>query len=197
MMSINDVNEYHKIIREMIKNEDEVRNSRNNWFLVIQGFLMGGICTLLSCDNNIYLLLYIAYILIALVGIATSISFKYAAWRSEKAINMAHACWKLFLSKSNHKIQDYPPVHLLTTGIIDNNSHSNEIGIQDWEKELNAKMYEYTDKRKKKNDERLNKYDWLMPFKTIPCIFLLLWSTVLITIIIAGIIRICLYCHLY
>ena len=194
-MSVNDMNDYHKIIRGMIKNEDEVRNSRNNWFLVIQGFLIGGICTLLSCDNNIHLLLYIAYIIIALVGIATSISFKYAAWRSEKAIDMAHACWKLFLSKYNHKIQDYPPIHLLTTGIIDNNNNSNEIGITDWEKELNAKMYEYTDKGKKENDERLNKCDWLMPFKTIPCIFLLLWSTLLITIIIVGIIRICLCCH--
>lgn len=195
MMSVNDKNDYHRIIREMIKNEDEVRNSRNNWFLLIQGFLIGGICTLLSCDNYHHLLLYLAYILIALVGTATSISFKYAAWRSEKAIEMAHACWKLFLCKRNQNIQDYPPIHLLTKGIIDNNYHSNEIGITDWENELNAKMYEYADEGKKQSDERLNKYDCLMPFKAIPHIFLLLWSIVLIITIVAGIIWICSHCN--
>ena len=184
-MNVNDKNEYHKIIREMIKNEDEVRNSRNNWFLVIQGFLIGGICTLLSCDNN-HLLLHMAYILIALVGTATSISFRYAAWRSEKAIEMAHACWRLFLCKRNQNTQDYPPIHLLTMGIINNSCNSNEFGIAGWENELNAKMYEYADIEKKQNDERLNKYDCLMPFKAIPQIFLLLWSMVLIITIITG-----------
>lgn len=107
---------------------------------------------------------------------------------------MAHACWKLFLCKRNKNIQDYPPIHLLTKGIIENNSNSNEIGITDWENELNAKMYEYADKEKKQSDEQLNKYDCLMPFKAIPQIFLLLWSAVLIITIIASIIWICSHC---
>lgn len=33
MMNVNDKNEYHFIIREMIKNENEIRNSRNNRFM--------------------------------------------------------------------------------------------------------------------------------------------------------------------
>lgn len=36
--------EYNNTIREMIKHEDEVRNQRTNWFLIIQGFLIAGLC---------------------------------------------------------------------------------------------------------------------------------------------------------
>ena len=35
---------YHNIIRQMITNENEIRNQRTNWFLVIQGFLVAGGC---------------------------------------------------------------------------------------------------------------------------------------------------------
>ena len=190
-MNINDKNDYHKIIREMIRYEDEVRNSRNNWFLVIQGFLIGGICTLLSNDIHSNLLLYIGCVLIALVGTITSISFKYAAWRSEKAMQMAHACWKLFLCERKQKIQDYPPVHLLTKGVIDNHEYLDEIGIIEWESKLNEKMYEYTFEWRKQRDKNLNQYDCLMPFKAIPGVFLLFWSIVLIITTIVGFIWLC------
>ena len=45
---------YTETIRQMIKHEDEVRNQRTNWFLVIQGFLIAGICQL---ENNLSTLL--------------------------------------------------------------------------------------------------------------------------------------------
>lgn len=37
---------YHNIIRQMITNENEIRNQRTNWFLVIQVFLVAGCCEL-------------------------------------------------------------------------------------------------------------------------------------------------------
>ena len=37
---------YHNVIRQMITNENEIRNQRTNWFLVIQGFLVAGCCEL-------------------------------------------------------------------------------------------------------------------------------------------------------
>lgn len=39
MMSENDKANYHNIIREMIKSENKIRCSRNNWFVAIQSFL--------------------------------------------------------------------------------------------------------------------------------------------------------------
>ena len=51
MMSINDKNDFHKIIREMIKNETELRSSRNNWYMAIQSFLFSGVCVICAKDS--------------------------------------------------------------------------------------------------------------------------------------------------
>ena len=51
MMSVNDKNDYHKVIREMIKNENELRSSRNNWFVAIQSFLFTVVCEICLKDS--------------------------------------------------------------------------------------------------------------------------------------------------
>ena len=160
MMSENDKANYHNIIREMIKREDEIRNSRNNWFMAIQGLLVNAFISLTS--SNICMIL-------AFIGFVTSISFLYAAWRSEKSVQMALECWNLFLIDNGKKIQDYPPIALITYGIIKNKSKDNIIGAVDWENKLNNAM------NLKKIDKKLNKIDGIMPFKLIPLVFMFVW----------------------
>ena len=66
---------YHNVIRQMIKDENEIRNQRSNWFLVIQGFLVAGCCELYAnkCQCNIYDLILI----ISSIGIVSSLSLVY------------------------------------------------------------------------------------------------------------------------
>jgi len=99
--------EYNNTIREMINHENEIRNQRTNWFLVIQGFLIAGICQLKCDDSNIQ-------IMISIIGIFTSLSFCHAAWRSMLAVTYAINCWE-YKTKATDK---YPPVSLITKEIL-------------------------------------------------------------------------------
>lgn len=184
MMSLNDVNEYHKIIREMIKNENELRNSRNNWFMAIQGLLINASIALVIQDkiilprNSIYIIL----IVITALGLITSISFLHAVWRSKRSITMALKCWDLFLISNGKKIQDYPPIALITSGIIKNETKDNTIGVMDWENNLNKMMYG-DDDCLKCCDKKRNKLDFLMPFQLNPLIFIGLWFICIVGIV--------------
>ena len=76
MMSVNDKNDYHRIIREMIKNEDEVRNSRNNWFITIQGLLVNAVINSLVHQKDLMLSInatYVILISIVSLGFITSV----------------------------------------------------------------------------------------------------------------------------
>lgn len=178
MMSVNDKNDYHRIIREMIKNEDEVRNSRNNWFMALQGLLVNAFIgpLVLHQKDLMFSTETIKYIVtaIALMGVITSISFLHAAWRSKKSVMMALACWDLFLTNNTHKIQDYPPVTLITEGIIGKNAKDNIIGAKDWENDVNKMMYGDNDCLKC-CDKKKNKLDILMPFQLVPFVFIVFW----------------------
>ena len=107
---------YHNVIRQMIKDENEIRNQRTNWFLVIQGFLVAGCCELYA--NRSLDKIFIMLIMISIIGFITSCSFLYAAWRSEKAIKMLLAVWDIFIGEADKRYKDYPPVIALTSGII-------------------------------------------------------------------------------
>ncbi len=172
MMSVNDRNDYHRIIREMIRHENEVRNSRNNWFMVIQGLLFNAFINPLVHQKDLLVssnTVCIIGIVIAFIGFITSISFSYAAWRSEKSVAMALECWNIFLISNGKKIQDYPPITLITKSIIGKEAKDNTIGTVDWENVLNNRM------SLKKRDKKLNKIDGIMPFKFIPLVFIFLW----------------------
>lgn len=185
MMSVNDKNDYHRIIREMIKNEDEVRNSRNNWFITIQGLLVNAVINSLVHQKDLMLSInatYVILISIVSLGFITSVSFLHAAWRSERSIKMALACWDLFLIENTQKIQDFPPISLITKGIIDRGAKDNIIGAMDWEKKVSKMMYK-DDDCLKCCDKRRNKLDFLMPFQCMPIIFVILWFVSIIGII--------------
>lgn len=102
------VEKYNNTIREMIKHENEIRNQRTNLFLVIQGFLIAGICQL---PDGSYL-----HLLIAMVGYVSSIAFKHAVWRSTLAVSYALACWENHVGVHRMKL---PPVSLITKEILD------------------------------------------------------------------------------
>ena len=177
---------YHNVIRQMIKDENEIRNQRTNWFLVIQGFLVAGCCELYANRtlNEIFILL----VMISIIGIITSCSFLHAAWRSEKSIEMALACWNIFLEKNGFSTKEFPPIILLTERIIRNggfvNTNDNE-NIK-YEKEIFRKMYD--DNGKSCNDSKYNKREYIMPFKAIPKLFLSLWSLTDVLLILSKLI---------
>lgn len=178
---------YHNVIRQMITNENEIRNQRTNWFLVIQGFLVAGGCELYANKgfDEIFILLFA----ISIIGIIASCSFLHAAWRSEKSIEMALACWNIFLEKCGLTIQDFPPVILLTERIIRNGGFTNQNDDENikYEKKIFRKMYENNDGRSCK-DSKSNKWDCIMPFKAIPKLFLYFWVFVDIVLILLKLI---------
>lgn len=138
-MTQKDKYNYHNYIRQMIKDENDIRNQRTNWFLVIQGFLIAGYCELLSKQlNNID-----CYMLgITIIGVAVSIAFRYAAWRSQKAIDMVLACWNTFLETYDFKIKQFPPFCFLTNEVISPETKDNDnIGCYAWNKMLHESMY--------------------------------------------------------
>lgn len=109
MESYDEVREYRERIREMIISENGIRNQRTNWFLVIQGFMIAGVC---QFNSECSFLL----IMIALVGMISSVFFWHATWRSTLAISFALACWK---RRTNSKQREkLAPVSLLTDEIL-------------------------------------------------------------------------------
>ena len=190
MMSENDKANYHNIIREMIKSENKLRSSRNNWFVAIQSFLFTAVCHIClddsfstccsSCNDMKKCLLAIA----VLIGIITSISFLFAAWRSAKAIAMAMSAWDKFLEENKNVIEDYPPVCLITDSIISKTVPSmDNIGIENWVKCMNKQMYPEGKECKKCRDKLINKFEWLMPFKFIPLFFIVIWVILFIALV--------------
>ena len=170
--------EYREAIREMIKSENEIRNQRTNWFLVIQGFLIAGICQLENKD------LYFQF-LIALVGMVAALSSWYAAWRSKLAVTFALSCWKYHLRKENKKKEDYAPISLITKEIleVDNSTGNNP----SWEAEIQGLMY--PDKGCKLCFHKiLNQYDMILPYMAFPVLFLLFWIIYIIACFISSII---------
>ena len=171
----NDVSlkEYNNTIREMINHENEIRNQRTNWFLVIQGFLIAGLCTL--CEKGNYGILSL---LISLLGLTVSISFGYVAWRSTKAVTMAIACWKLFLEEKDEKLSDYPPINLITREIISQkiSVDDTKIGTAEFNKKIFDKMYE---DQTYWIDKKINGLEFLLPYRFLPFVFFLLWIIIL------------------
>lgn len=167
---------YHNIIRQMIKNEDEVRNQRTNWFLIIQGFLIAGLCSLCEKDN-----IGVLSLLISLLGLSVSVSFGYAAWRSTKAVTMAIACWKLYLEKHGKTLSEYPPINLITKEII---SHKvdvadTHIGSAEWNKQIYDKMYEG---KSSYMDRKINGLEFLLPYRFLPVVFFAFWVILIIAL---------------
>lgn len=173
---------YHNIIRQMIKDENEIRNQRTNWFLVIQGFLVTGCCELYAnkCQCNIYDLILI----ISPIGIVSSLSLVYASWRSEKSIQMLLAVWDIFIIDCNKKYKNFPPVVALTHGIINRYKNKEQLTDNDYrELEIFNKMYNKKSKTKCSLEFILNKCDFMLPFRSIPVIFIIAWIAVFFIIL--------------
>lgn len=176
---------YHNVIRQMIKDENEIRNQRTNWFLVIQGFLVAGCCELYA--NRSLDKIFIMLIMISIIGFITSCSFLYAAWRSEKAIKMLLAVWDIFIGEADKRYKDYPPVIALTSGIINKYKDDKNKKFTDNDKrelEIYYLMYYKKTNIKRKWDSFLNKLDFLLPFMSIPVVFIIAWIAVIFIVLI-------------
>lgn len=173
-MTSNNMDNYHNVIRQMIKHEDEVRNQRTNWFLIIQGFLVAGFCTLFDDVNDRHYFLFLG---ISIVGFLTSLSFHYAAWRSLQAVTMALACWERFLKKHQLKLDDFPPVALITKDIIKNETVVPDcIGENQWNSELNEIMLRFKGPKERAKEKRRNEREYLLPFRFLPKVFMWCWG---------------------
>ena len=93
-MDERDIKEYNKIIRSMLQQEDNIRNQRTTWFLVIQGLLANAIIMIyiekdLNCQMEIIsLLLFLASIV--------SFSFLYVAKKVQEHLIMEKNIGKIF-----------------------------------------------------------------------------------------------------
>lgn len=179
------IEDFHSIITQKIKDENEIRNQRIKWFLIIQGFLIAGICTIIDKESKILTSCLInIYTQISILGFVVSISFWYAGWRSMKSISMALASWHMFLLKEKMKYEDFPPISLITKEIIKGgfNNEEDATAINSWIKKLGEHMY-LNNPCLKCRDTLLNRTDWLMPFLFLPSIFGLFWALVFILLI--------------
>lgn len=154
--------EYNNTIREMINHENEIRNQRTNWFLVIQGFLIAGICDS-SCTDM--LLKYI----IVFVGAITSISFWHAAWRSTLATTYALSWWEV--NKGKESEGNLPPVSLIAKNILDAKKRK----LIDKGTDIFAEMKQRLNWVADSGIQIRNKLDWLLPYRFLPSIFFLFW----------------------
>ena len=159
----NDVSlkEYNNTIREMINHENEIRNQRTNWFLVIQGFLIAGLCQL-QCDETNF------KIMISFIGIAASISFFHAAWRSERAVTFAIKCWE-YKYRGTEK-DKYPPISLITKEILKAKNKKS------WEYMIQKRMYKDKCYCTFLLDKLRNRCDiLLLPYAVLPILFFFFW----------------------
>lgn len=155
--------DYRETIREMIKHENEIRNQRTNWFLVIQGFLIAGICKL---PSESYL-----HLLIAIVGFVSSIAFRHAAWRSTLAVSYALACWEKRVGAERKT--KLPPVSLITKDILDAEKSSKK--DNSWKLAIRELMYRDKTEDELRKDKKKNQRDYLLPYRLLPVLFLVFW----------------------
>lgn len=157
--------EYNNTIREMINHENEIRNQRTNWFLVIQGFLIAGLCQLQCPNSNLE-------VMIIFIGIAASISFFHASWRSERAVTFAIKCWE----NQEGKKEKCPPVSLITIEILKAKKSKS------WEYRIQKLMYKDRCCCALWMDKLRNRCDILLPYAALPILFLLFWGVYIYSI---------------
>lgn len=120
-MSDNEIKEYNNIIRQMLHHEDEIRNQRTNWFLVIQGLLINGLLLVITSEDFNYKLCAVSFLLF--IGMLVSGSFLYAAKLSAKASSEGKIFWQNVIVNNKRNIDDFPPICLLSNEKFKNNKY--------------------------------------------------------------------------
>lgn len=113
-MNKDELKEYNNEIRRMLQHEDNIRNQRTSWFLVIQGLLINGI--LLVLTNKDFESKSITIAILLFIGTIISFSFLHAARLSYEAYREGKQYWHNIITGQNSK--EYPPVCLLEEKII-------------------------------------------------------------------------------
>lgn len=109
-MNKDELKEYNNEIRRMLQHEDNIRNQRTSWFLVLQGLLINGI--LLVLTNKDFDSKSIIITILLLIGTIISFSFLHAARLSYEAYCEGKQYWQDIIKK-NPETNNYPPVCLL------------------------------------------------------------------------------------
>lgn len=115
-MNKDELKEYNNAIRQMLQHEDNIRNQRTTWFLVIQGLLINGILLVLTNKDLELKLKLTAVAILLLIGLLISISFFYAADLSHKAYTRGKRYWNDIIK---HNSKDFPPICLLADNTLD------------------------------------------------------------------------------
>ena len=156
------IDDYDKTIRDLISQETKVVNTRMNWGYLIHSLLFTAfwkVATDTSVPTSLpkYLQLFII-----IVGVIFSLSAIYSFWVNERAIAFILSRWDDYLDKNNLKHEDFPPVWAGSAISI-----NNTFGIKGkWKKWLYQKVY--------------FKLGFLILYRIIPLLFLLIWSSLAI-----------------
>ncbi|NLI35361.1 MAG: hypothetical protein GX416_02425 [Bacteroidales bacterium] len=94
---------FDREIRKLLDNETKLVNDRMMWFILLQGLLLAGFCSIFSKD-------IVVSIVISVIGIFISIIIRHSFWESEKAIAFILSKWNKFIKDNNFNYDDYPPV---------------------------------------------------------------------------------------
>lgn len=95
-------NNYDSVIREMIKEETSIANSRMNWLILLEGLLFTGYSNLSTKGFSAYV--------VGILGFFISLCMRYSFLSNEKAIAFIMDRWNIYLKKNNLKYTDFPPV---------------------------------------------------------------------------------------
>lgn len=120
-MDKTEIKEYNETIRRMLEHEDEIRNQRTNWFLVIQGLLINGMLMLLT--NKDFKCSGIIIFVLLVIGVFVSFSFLWAAYLSSKASKEGKIYWQNYMKANHVDINDFPPICLLAREKYDENQN--------------------------------------------------------------------------
>ncbi|HEX2924759.1 MAG TPA: hypothetical protein VHP38_00625 [Ruminiclostridium sp.] len=93
---------YDSVIRDMIKEETSIANSRMNWLILLEGLLFTGYSSLSSKGFSSYI--------IGILGFFISLCMRYSFLSNEKAIAFIMDRWNTYLKNNNLKYTDFPPV---------------------------------------------------------------------------------------
>lgn len=97
-----DLDVYANNIRNMIMHENELENKRINWLIIFNGILISGF---IHMKGNLLL-----GNLIAVVGIAISVSFWWSLLQGNRAVNFLIKKWEEKLCYHNRNTEEFPPV---------------------------------------------------------------------------------------
>jgi fatty acid desaturase len=95
--------EYAAVVRDLIQRENEITNHRFTWMLILQGILFAATASLFSVH-------WFPVVVLACLGIMTSLSFSVGLVNSSKSRRHLRASWQERMATRQELMKDMPPI---------------------------------------------------------------------------------------